>query len=135
MKKYYEAYKSAAAEKAKLDAEAVASYKNKAVVKLTYSTISMDDISEKVEKYADEYLDNSENYDSEKAKKYALSKFDSIVSPMEPKEAEDPAEVSMVKKTENGRFGRRMTIQMSWKKLLQAERCINLWRNSRNING
>ncbi|WP_368044739.1 DUF5105 domain-containing protein [Heyndrickxia coagulans] len=98
MKKYYEAYKSAAAEKAKLDAEAVASYKNKAVVKLTYSTISMDDISEKVEKYADEYLDNSENYDSEKAKKYALSKFDSIVSSMEPKEAEDPAEVSMVKK-------------------------------------
>ncbi|MED4920444.1 MULTISPECIES: DUF5105 domain-containing protein [Heyndrickxia] len=68
MKKYYEAYKSAAAEKAKLDAEAVASYKNKAVVKLTYSTISMDDISEKPEKYADEYLDNSENYDSEKTK-------------------------------------------------------------------
>lgn len=98
MKKYYEAYKSAAAEKAKLDAEAVAGYKEKAIVKLTYSTISMDDISEKVEEYADEYLDNSEDYDSDKAKKYALSKFDFIVSSVEPKEAGDPAEVSMVKK-------------------------------------
>lgn len=98
MKNYYEAYKSAAAEKAKLDAGAVAGYKEKAIVKLTYSTISMDDISEKVEEYADEYLDNSEDYDSDKAKKYALSKFDSIVSSVEPKEAGDPEEVSMVKK-------------------------------------
>lgn len=130
MKNYYEAYKSAAAEKAKLDAGAVAGYKEKAIVKLTYSTISMDDISEKVEEYADEYLDNSEDYDSDKAKKYALSKFDSIVSSVEPKEAGDPEEVSMVKKDGNGPFIRRMTIQVKWKKLLQAERCINRWRNA-----
>ncbi|WP_018662798.1 DUF5105 domain-containing protein [Heyndrickxia acidiproducens] len=96
--KYYQSYKSAAAQKVKIETETEAVAKGRAVVKLNYTTIPTNDLYDKLGDYEDEYNDSLADYDTEKAEKYALSKFDTIVNAIEPEEAGNPLEIPMVLK-------------------------------------
>ncbi|MFK2826247.1 DUF5105 domain-containing protein [Bacillus sp. B190/17] len=96
IEKYYSSYKAALSEKAKIEANTIAHAEGKAVVKLNYSTVSLRDLYEKLYNYQKEYRENTGEYDSEKEKQYAFSKFDAIVKSLEVINSQNGSEIKMV---------------------------------------
>lgn len=86
--KFYNGFKSALAEKAEMQTSTLENVNGKAVVSIEYSALPLNDLSEMVREYQQEYLDNKE-YDREKANEYALSKFDAMVNKLEIKSGND----------------------------------------------
>lgn len=96
--KYYQSYQSVTAEKSKIVTTTMGNAKGKAVVKLDYTIVPLENLYDKVDGYKQEYNDNSGDYNSAKAEKYALSKFASIVNSIDAEECKDPVEIKMVQK-------------------------------------
>ncbi|RJS61222.1 DUF5105 domain-containing protein [Bacillus sp. PK3_68] len=96
--KYYSSYKTVLGEKAEVQTKTTAKAGDKAVVKLDYSTVSTDDLYDKLYNYQKEYRENTGGYDTEKEKQYALSKFDTVVQSLEVAKSQNGAEISMIKK-------------------------------------
>ncbi|WP_077247482.1 DUF5105 domain-containing protein [Pseudobacillus wudalianchiensis] len=98
IEKYYSSYKSVLGEKAEIEAKTMAKAGDKAVVKLDYSTVSTDNLYDKLYSFQKEYRENTGGYDTEKEKQYALSKFDTVVQSLEVVKSQNGAEISMIKK-------------------------------------
>ncbi|MGQ3376646.1 DUF5105 domain-containing protein [Priestia endophytica] len=79
MNKMYDTYKATLAEKAKLEPRVVARGKDKAEVKLKYSSVSLSDVYDALGDYAKEYMEQNATYDREAAYGYAVTKFDKIM--------------------------------------------------------
>jgi hypothetical protein len=79
MNKMYDTYKATLAEKAKLEPKVVARGKDKAEVKLKYSSVSLSDVYDALGDYAKEYMEQNATYDREAAYGYAVTKFDKIM--------------------------------------------------------
>lgn len=102
-KKQYENYKKLLAKRAKITTTTSANANGKAVVKLEYSTIPLNNLYDPVQKYREEYLKNTGDYDGEKRDKYALTKLESIINSLQPKESDYPLEIEMVQ-DEDGKW-------------------------------
>ncbi|KAB7704828.1 DUF5105 domain-containing protein [Bacillus aerolatus] len=98
IEKYYNSYKAALGEKAKVEANTIANAGGKAVVKLNYSTVSLRNVYDKLYNYQKEYRENTGGYDTEKEKQYAFSKFDAIAKSLEVVKSQNGAEIKMVEK-------------------------------------
>lgn len=96
--KQYKAYKTALAEKTKIIATTTANANGRAIVKLEYTSISLDNVYEEVNNYRNEYLNNTEKYDSRKRDEYAFSKLDTIVTSIEPEEGSKALNIEMGEK-------------------------------------
>lgn len=96
--KLYSSYQSFLAQKAKIEAKVSANAKGKAVVVLNYSAIPLSDLRGKVFDYKKEYWKNTDDYDPKKSEKYALSKFDTILNKLDPKEGHYDLKVLMIQK-------------------------------------
>ncbi|YCA45931.1 DUF4352 domain-containing protein [Bacillus sp. JZ8] len=77
--KYYDSYKVALAERAKVEPKVVSKGKDKAVVELQYSTISLSDVYDELNNYAKDYRKENSTFDMEESMKYALTKFDKVL--------------------------------------------------------
>ncbi|KKB39824.1 DUF5105 domain-containing protein [Bacillus thermotolerans] len=95
---YYNSYQSALREKAEAKTKTVEKAGDKAVVKLDYSTVSLDNLYEELYNYQREYRENTGGYDTEKEQQYALSKFDTIVQLLGVANSSNGANIHMIKK-------------------------------------
>lgn len=96
--KYYQSFKSASAEKDKIETETKANANGKAIVKLEYSALDIEGLTDLVTDYEREYEDKRGDLDYDKEKQYALSKFDTMVNKLQVKSGRRDAEIKMVKK-------------------------------------
>lgn len=103
VEKYYESFKQASAEKDEIEAEVIGNANDKAIVKLNYTALSLDDMSSEVRKYKEEYRDKNDGFNPEKEDEYALSKFDSILDKLDAKSGSRELEIHM-KRNEDGKW-------------------------------
>ncbi|WP_071393030.1 DUF5105 domain-containing protein [Bacillus tuaregi] len=94
--KQYINYKTALAEKAKINAVTVGNAEGKAAVLVEYSTVPLVDLYDYVNEYDEEYYQNTGDYEG--GQEYALSKLDTIISSIEAKESREKLEILMVEK-------------------------------------
>lgn len=97
---YYELYQSLLTEKAEITAETLANANDKAVVRVDYETLPLD-VYDDVRDYIEEYHDNSDDWDTEKAEEYALSNFDKVLDAIEPRQNRNQLEVLMTREDGN----------------------------------
>lgn len=94
--KFYSGFQSALSEKAELNTETVSNIGDKAVVNLEYTALPLNDMSDMVRDYQEEYRDKN-GYDNDKANAYAMSKFDAMINKLEPKSGSD-YKIKMIQK-------------------------------------
>lgn len=113
--KYYNSYKQALAQKAKVQVQTIGNVGDKALVSLTYTSIPLRiDFTNALNKYETEYRRNVDPYNSEKAEAYALTKFDLILDSIEPVETRDAQKVLLSKKdgkwnVEKSEYGKNLS--------------------------
>ncbi|MFD0050396.1 DUF5105 domain-containing protein [Actinomycetes bacterium NPDC127524] len=96
--KHYPTFKSILSQKAKLKATTSGFANGKAIVKLDYSSVSLENLYDKVYKYKRDYRDKTGNYDFDKTDQYALSKLDLVLNSLEIDSNKNPVDVKMVQK-------------------------------------
>lgn len=96
VEKYYESFKQASAEKNEIEAELIGNANGKAIVKLNYSALSYEDLSDELNDYKDKYREKHDGYNPEKEDEYALSKFDSALDKLEARKGNRELEIQMI---------------------------------------
>ncbi|OIK13439.1 DUF5105 domain-containing protein [Bacillus sp. MUM 13] len=96
--KHYATFKSILAQKAKMKATTTGNANGKAIVKLDYSSVSLEDLYKEVYKYKSAFREKTGIYDTDKGDQYALSKLDLVLNSLDIESNRNPVDVKMVKK-------------------------------------
>lgn len=105
IEKYYKIFKEAVAEKSEVETKVTGNVNNKALVYLSYSSLSDSDLSDKIRDYKKKYREKNDNTsDKEAEEEYALSKFEKILDELEAEQADRDFQFIMEKEHGNWSF-------------------------------
>ncbi|MFC7372577.1 DUF5105 domain-containing protein [Fictibacillus iocasae] len=96
--KHYNSFKSVLAKKTEYKAETKAYANDRAVVKIEYTTIDVDDSYEIIADIQKEYREKTGDFDSKRAQSFAMQNFETVLNMLEVQPGRDPLEIKMVKK-------------------------------------
>lgn len=117
---FFKNFQEIEAKRATYETKVIGNVGKKAMVEVTMKGLSNEEISDIFSEYKEEYLDQSDEYDSEKAEQYALTKYTEVLEKADLGEPRNELKVVLTKKDDKWDVNLKSNMDGSNEYLLRA---------------